>query len=150
MFKKSEVERLAEEIGEERAKVLLKLAQTTEDLEKLLEYSDNILENIELLKKPNLKALVELGTALKDTAEYLGVTPEEVLAMAKKHARLKEITGASYSVTLAPRKGLFYATVPDLKTALKIPEGNRVKEVMHSSGKFTLSFLVSGGLESIL
>ena len=150
MFRKSEVERLAEEIGEERATVLLRLAKNVSDLEKLLERSEVVLDNLDLLSKPGLKTLVELGEALRDTAEYMGVPPEEVLSMAKKHGRLREITKMSYSVTFAPKKGLFYATVPDLGTSFKIPEGDRVKEIMHSSGKFPLAVMVTGKLENIL
>lgn len=150
LFRKSEVEKLAEELGEERAKILLKLAQSTRNLEKILEYSDNILENLELLKRPDLKKLVELGEALINTAEYLNTTPGNVLSMAEKHARLRKITSKSYAVTLAPKKGLFYATVPDLKTALSIPEARVRKEIKHSSGKFTLAHMLIGDLGDIL
>ncbi len=150
LFRKSEVEELAEKVGEERAKALLRLALSTEKLDELLEQSEVILNNLELVRRKDLPSIVELGEALLDTAKYLKVPPADVLAMAKKHTRLMEITKGAYSVTLAPRKNRFYVMVPDLTTALRIPEGDETKEVMHSSGKFSLAVLVSGELSRIL
>lgn len=154
LFRKSEVEQLAERLGVDRAKVILKLIDPdeAEKAMKVLEFYqvlypilDKVLAiraDLEERSAEELKSILMLHSIIESRLEANDIepNPDRVLTLVNNAITLERLLKADlYSITFAPRKNRFYIN-GKLENVLKVaPFLKGHKPVMHSSKKFALS-----------